>query len=118
MLSLIELIQRGNEIESKQQSPTDTTTPTTNNTNKEIKDHLVYFNGLCKKELTNISNNSYREIMSIDTDKLYKNKKKFNKLCTLIVMVYAARQVLYGLPIPIILHEYMSDDMKKSLAEL
>jgi hypothetical protein len=87
-------------------------------TNKTIIDLLNDLSKEKKYEIIKMCNNTYKSVILINTDKIYKNQIVFNKFCNEIIFIMVCRHLLYNSPIPITPFSSFSPDGQKELNEL
>jgi hypothetical protein len=87
-------------------------------TNKTIINLLKDLSKEKKIEIIKMCNNTYKNVISINTDKIYKNQIVFNKFCDSIVFIMVCRHILYNSPIPITPFSSFSPDSQKELNKL
>jgi len=85
-------------------------------TNKYIKDACDDISKIEKKQLINMCNNVYRDIISTNIDAIYNNKKKWGDFCDDVVLLHIYRYLLHNKYIPI--RKTVSDDFQNRLDNL
>jgi hypothetical protein len=87
-------------------------------TNKTIIDLIKDLSKQKKYEIIKLSNDIYKTVISINTDKIYENKIMFNKFCDHIIFIMVCHNILYNKPIPITPFSSFNPDGQKELNKL